>query len=124
MVLAIGLSSACRSKTPFACCSGTPSPPFDRSSMRVLRGGTLVLGVGATGALSSSDHSDIAHSTSKWSDHRQARCRPTYGERHPPSSSSSGPVHLPLPSSPGLSPTPGEDSPSDQHSCLETLMRH
>ena len=59
MVLAIGLSSACRSKTPFACCSGTPSPPFDRSSMCVLRGGTLVLRGGAMGALSSFDHSDI-----------------------------------------------------------------
>ena len=56
---AIGLSSACRSETPLACCSGTPSPPFDRSSVRVLHGGALVLGGGATGAPSSSDHSDI-----------------------------------------------------------------
>ena len=49
---AIGVSSAC--------CSGTPSHPFDCTSTRVLRGGASVLGGGATGAPSSSDHSDIA----------------------------------------------------------------
>ena len=68
MVSAIGLSSACCSGTalacclgtPFTCCSGTSSPPFDRSSTCVLHGGALVLEGGATGAPSSSDHSDIA----------------------------------------------------------------
>ena len=64
----VGLASSSRSRTPVACCSGTPfayclgtpSPPFGCSSTRELRGGALVLGGGATGALSSSDHSDIA----------------------------------------------------------------
>ena len=51
MALAVGLSSACF--------SGTPSPPFDCTSVRVLSGGASVLGAGATGAPSSSDHSDI-----------------------------------------------------------------
>jgi len=68
MAPAVGLSSTCRSGTPFACCSGTPfacypgtpSPPFDCTSARVLHGGVSVLGGGATGAPSSSDHSDIA----------------------------------------------------------------
>ena len=44
----------------FACCSRTPSPPFDCTSVRVLHDDTLVLGGGATGASSSSDHSNIA----------------------------------------------------------------
>ena len=44
----------------FAYCSGTPSPPFDCTSMRVLRNDALVLEGGATGASSSFDHSDIA----------------------------------------------------------------
>ena len=56
----IGLSSAYRSGTPLACCSGTASSPFAYTSMRVLRGGASVLGGGATGAPSLSDHSDIA----------------------------------------------------------------
>ena len=68
MASAVGLSLAYRSRiplacclgTPFACYSGTPSPPFDRSSTCVLHGGALVLEGGATGAPSSSDHSDIA----------------------------------------------------------------
>ena len=68
MVSTVGLSSACRSRTllacysetPFVCCSRTPSPSFDCSSERVLCGGASVLGEGATGAPSSSDHSDIA----------------------------------------------------------------
>ena len=55
-----GLSSTYRSGTPFACCSGTPSSPFNYTSVRVLCGGALVLGGGATGAPSSSNHSDIA----------------------------------------------------------------
>ena len=42
-----------------ACSSGTPSPPFDCTSTRMLRDGSLVLGGGATGAPSSSDHLDI-----------------------------------------------------------------
>ena len=49
---AVGLSSAC--------CSGTPSPPFDYTPTCVLRGGASVLGGGATRAPSSSNHSDIA----------------------------------------------------------------
>ena len=76
MASAVGLSSSYRSETPiacysgtpvarcsetpFACCSWTPSPPFGCSSVRELHGGALVLGGGATGAPSSSDHSDIA----------------------------------------------------------------
>ena len=75
-VSTVGLSSARRSRTPLACCSGTPfayyvgtpiaccsgtpSPPFNCSSKRVLRGGALVLGGGATGTSSSSDHSNTA----------------------------------------------------------------
>jgi len=51
VALAVGLSSACH--------SGTPFPPFDYTSVRVLCGGASVLGGGATGAPSSSDHSDI-----------------------------------------------------------------
>ena len=43
----------------FACCSGTPSPPSNYTSARVLRDDALVLSGGATGALSSSDHMDI-----------------------------------------------------------------
>ena len=68
MVSTIGLSSTYRSGipltyysgTPFACCLWSPSALFDRSTMRVLRGGASVLGGGATGALSSSDHSNTA----------------------------------------------------------------
>ena len=64
----ISLSSACRSTIPLTCCSGTPfarcsrtpSPSFGCSSACVLHGGASVLGEGATGAPSSSDHSDIA----------------------------------------------------------------
>ena len=60
MVLAIGLSSAYRSRTLFACCSGTPSPPFACTSAHMLRGGASMLRGGATGAPSSSDNSNIA----------------------------------------------------------------
>ena len=67
VVSTVSLPSACRSWTSFSCCSGTPfayysrtpSPPFDCSSARVLRGGALVLRGGATRAPSSSNHSDI-----------------------------------------------------------------
>ena len=72
MVSAIGLSSTRRSRDPLTCCLGTPSirrsgtplaycsgapvarcwgtssPPINCSSMCVLRGGTFVLGGGAT----------------------------------------------------------------------------
>ena len=65
---AIGLSFAHRSRTPLAYssgtpvayCLGTPSPPSDCPSACMLHGGALVLGGGATGTLSSSDHLDIA----------------------------------------------------------------
>ena len=43
-----------------AYCSGTPSPPSDYTSTRVLRDDALLLGGGAIGASSSSDHLDIA----------------------------------------------------------------
>ena len=60
MASAVGLSSACCCSGTFAYGSGTSSPPYDCTSARVLRGGASVLGGGATGAMSSSDHSDIA----------------------------------------------------------------
>ena len=67
MVSVVGLPSAYRSRTPstycsrtpVTCCLGTPSPSFDCSSKRVLHGGASVLGEGATGAPSSSEHSNI-----------------------------------------------------------------
>jgi len=55
-----GTPFACCLGTPIACCWGTPSVPFDCSSIHVLRGGAFVLGGGATGTSSTSNHSDIA----------------------------------------------------------------
>ena len=140
MVSAVGLFYAYRSGTPLACCagtpftcclgtlfaicSGTPFPPFDRSSKRMMRGGASVLGGGATGAPSSSDHSDIATLYVRV-------------VRSPPSEISLGlwgvapSIFLFFQASssiaalfPGLSPTPGEDSPSNQRLRLQTPMRH
>ena len=58
-----------------------------------------------------------------WFDHHQARCRLVCGERQLLFSSSSGPARLPPASSPRFSPMLGEDSPSDQHPCLQILKR-
>ena len=69
MTFVLGLSSTYRSRTPFATCSGTSSPLFDRTSAHVLREDASVLGGGATGTSLSSDHSDIAalHVRAVWS---------------------------------------------------------
>ena len=52
--------------------------------------------------------------TFEWSGHHQVRCCPVCKEQQSLSSSSSRLAHLPLPSSPRLSPTPWGYSPSDQ----------
>ena len=56
--LLLGAPVACCVGTPLARWSGTSLPLFDCSSTCMLRGGASVLGGGATGTLSSSDHSD------------------------------------------------------------------
>ena len=56
----LAVSAVGHTGTPLACCSGTPSSPFDRSSTRVLHRGASVLEGGATGVPQSSDHSDTA----------------------------------------------------------------
>ena len=60
----------------------------------------------------------------EWFGHHQVRCCPICRERQSPSSCSSRPAHLPLASSPGLSPMPREHSPPDQCQHLRTLRKH
>ena len=130
---AVGLSSAYRSRTPFACCSGTPftcclgtySPPFDCTSVHVLCGGASVLRGGATRAPSSSDHSDITTLCVRvvWS---------PPSEMPPDLRGATPAVFLFLRAGSSVtalfpwtfSNTGGGDSPSDQRLCLRTLMRH
>ena len=110
-----GISVVCCLGNPLACCSGTSSLPLDCSSTCVLREGACVLGEGATGASSSSDHSItmIFRVRVVWS---------PSSEMPPSLRGAVAAVFLFFwaGSSTAALLTLGEDSPSDQHPHLRT----
>ena len=115
MASTVGLASSYRSRTPITCCSrtpvaycsGTPSPPFGCSSVHELRGALYCLEEELLEPRHHPTTRTSLHFMSEWSGHHQSRrCLVCEGQ-HPPSSSSSRPAHLQLPSYLGLSPTLG-----------------